>query len=172
MNYPIDEPRRDAVDEIRDRWAQLRPELDVEHIPLIGRVLRAAALIVRTSDELLARHGLTRGEFDILSALRRAEAPQSPGTLRTIGLATGPATTKRLHALESRGLVARSANPADGRGALIALTAAGIAVIDEVFPLVLGVEAELLAGVPLGERAASAETLRGLLASVEARALA
>jgi DNA-binding MarR family transcriptional regulator len=172
VNYPESDHDRDAVDDIRDRWAELRPELDVAPIPLIGRILRASALIVRTSDEVLARKELTRGEFDILTALRRSAAPQSPGTLRTIALASGPATTKRLHSLEARGLVARSANPADGRGALIALTERGVALVDEVFPLVLDVEAEMLAGVPAAERASTAAALRTLLASVEARALA
>ncbi|NQX26200.1 MarR family transcriptional regulator [Microbacteriaceae bacterium VKM Ac-2854] len=172
MNYPESDAEPDAVERIHSRWAQLRPELDLAPIPLIGRILRAAALVVRTSDDVLAQHQLTRGEFDILTALRRADAPQSPGTLRTIGLASGPATTKRLRSLELRGVVARSANPADGRGALIALTAAGVALIDEVFPLVLGVEAEMLAGVPDAELAPTAAALRTLLASVEARALA
>ncbi|NQX13800.1 MarR family transcriptional regulator [Microbacteriaceae bacterium VKM Ac-2855] len=169
MNYPEGQ-RPDAVDDIRDRWAQLRPELDLAPIPLIGRILRASALIVRSSDEVLARHALTRGEFDILTALRRSDAPQSPGTLRTIGLATGPATTKRLRSLEQRGLIARSANPADGRGALIALTADGAELVDRVFPDVLGIERELLARIPDSERAATADALRTLLASVEARA--
>lgn len=168
MNYP---ERQDAVDTIRERWAQLRPELDLEPIDVIGRILRSSALIVRTSDELLSRHGLTRGEFDILTALRRAVTPQSPGTLRTIGLASGPATTKRLRALDSRGLVVRSANPADGRGALIALTAEGAALIDAVFPEILDVERALLERIPAASREATVEALRAVLASVEARAL-
>nr|WP_301952318.1 MarR family transcriptional regulator [Rathayibacter sp. VKM Ac-2857] len=111
---------------------------------------------------------MTRGEFDVLTTLRRLAAPQSPTTLRTIGLASAPAVTKRLHALERRGLVLRTANPADGRGALIALTEEGTALVDAAFPEVLDVERELLAAVPDALRDDAARGLRAVLASIEA----
>ncbi|MDO9397529.1 MAG: MarR family transcriptional regulator [Herbiconiux sp.] len=161
-------PDRDEIDAIRERWAALRPGLDTEPIDLLGRILRAAALVGRRGDEFLLRYGLTRGEFDILSALRRGGAPQSPGSLRTVSLASGPAVTKRLRSLEARGLVERSANPADGRGALIALTGDGVALIDEVFPRLLEVERALLAAVPDAARPAAVTGLRAVLASIEA----
>ncbi|WKK70463.1 MarR family transcriptional regulator [Rathayibacter oskolensis] len=88
--------------------------------------------------------------------------------LRTIGLASAPAITKRVQALEKRGLVARSANPADGRGALIALTSAGADLIDRAFPEVLAVERSLLAAVEPGAQESAALSLRAVLASVEA----
>ncbi|SMH43963.1 DNA-binding transcriptional regulator, MarR family [Rathayibacter oskolensis] len=158
----------DAVDEIRAGWAALRPDLDTEAVEIVGRLIRASALVVRATEERLAAFELTRGEFDVLTTLRRAGAPQSPTALRTIGLASAPAITKRLHALERRGLVARSANPTDGRGALIALTAAGASLIDLAFPEVLEVERGLLAAVPAGLRDGAARSLRAVLASVEA----
>ena len=152
---------------MRAAWAALHPELDTEPIDVIGRILRASALVTRAGDEFLARYGLTRGEFDILAALRRQPEPQSPGSLRTVALATGPATTKRLRSLEARMLVDRSPNPADGRGALISLSASGTALIDEVFPALLAVERELLTGIPSGVRPGLVDGLRALLASLE-----
>lgn len=160
--------RRDDVDVIRAQWSHLRPDLDTDVIDVVGRVLRSAAIITRRADEFLARFGLTRGEFDILAALRRSDAPQSPGTLRTISLATGPATTKRLRSLESRGLVSRSPNPTDGRGALIALTPAGTELADEVFPQLLALERALMSGMADTDVAAVVSALRTVLASVEA----
>ena len=157
----------DAVDDIQREWRRLRPDLDLEAIGVVGRVLRSAALIVHRSDEVLAAHGLTRGEFDILAVLRRSATPRSPGELRTISLATAPSTTKRLKQLEGRGLVSRSMNPADCRGALISLTAAGRDLVDEVFPLQLSAENSLLAGLKGDERAALARSLTMLLASIE-----
>ena len=91
----------------------------------------------------------------------------SPGELRTISLATAPLTTKRLKGLEHRGLVERSSNPADGRGALIALTDSGRALTDEVFPLQLSAEEALLAGLTTDERTALERSLVLLLASIE-----
>jgi len=160
----------DAIDEIREQWQRLRPDLDVDVIDIVGRLSRAAALIVRASDLLLSRYELTRGEFDILTALRRTGTPQSPGALRTVGLATGPATTKRLRSLVARGYVERSVNPADGRGALIALTPAGRELIDEVFPSVLRLERDLMRDVPGDEWPAAVDALRRIVGSVETHA--
>jgi DNA-binding MarR family transcriptional regulator len=157
----------DAVDDIQAEWRRLRPDLDLAAIGVVGRVLRSAARIVHRSDDVLAAHGLTRGEFDILAALRRSDQPRSPGELRTISLATAPSTTKRLKGLELRGLVARSTNPSDGRGALIALTESGRDLVDEVFPLQLDAEETLLAGMSAEERTALERSLVRLLASIE-----
>ena len=157
----------DAVQVIQAEWRRLRPDLDLDAIGVVGRVLRSAALIIDRSDEVLAAHGLARGEFDILAVLRRSAGPRSPGELRTISLATAPSTTKRLKGLEGRGLVDRSVNPADGRGALISLTAEGRDLVDEVFPLQLAAEDALLAGISGDERVALVGSLTALLASIE-----
>lgn len=169
MKYSEGRPQ-DSIDEIRAGWSALQPELDTSVADIVGRLIRASALIVRTTEERLAAHGLTRGEFDVLSALRRACSPQSPTTLRTIALASAAAITKRVTALDRRGLVRRSANPADGRGALITLTKAGEALVDQAFPEVLAAERELLAGVPGAVREEASRSLRAVLASVEASA--
>lgn len=161
------QPSKDAVDQIQAEWRSLRPDLDLEAIGVVGRVLRSAARIVHHSDDVLAGHGLTRGEFDILAALRRSGMPRSPGELRTISLATGPSTTKRLKGLERRGLVERSTNPLDGRGALIELTESGRVLVDEVFPLQLGAEKALLGGLSNIERTTLEGSLVLLLASIE-----
>jgi len=160
----------DDVDRIRAEWAAVRPDVDTAAIDIAGRILRSAALLTRMGDVHLARFGLTRGEFDILAALRRADAPQSPGALRTISLATGPSVTKRLRSLEARGAVHRSVNPADARGALIALTPAGVELADEAFPGLLAVERGLLAGVPAGSVDGVVASLRAVVASIQTAA--
>jgi DNA-binding MarR family transcriptional regulator len=156
----------DEIDDIRAAWTRLRPGLDTEVVDIVGRLLRAAAIITRHEDEFLRRFELSRGEFDILSALRRAGEPRSPGTLRTISLASGPATTKRLQSLERRGLVARSVNPVDARGAFIALTPAGTRLIDKVFPELIALETSLFDELPVEVRAATAARLRDALAAL------
>ncbi|WOF23916.1 MarR family transcriptional regulator [Microbacterium betulae] len=161
--------RRDEVDRIRSEWAEHHPKLDTATIDVVGRILRTAAIVTKRGDALLAEFGLTRGEFDILAALRRQDLPQSPGSLRTVALASGPAITKRLRSLESRLLVQRSPNPIDGRGALIALSGQGIALTDEVFPRMLGLERDLLAGIPSERAPHVVDALRLVLASVESR---
>ncbi|GAA2233838.1 MarR family transcriptional regulator [Herbiconiux moechotypicola] len=157
----------DDIDRIRAGWHTLAPELDTGVIDVAGRILRGAALLIRRGDEFLAGFGLTRGEFDILSALRRAGRRLSPGELTTVSLASGPATTKRLKALETRGLVVRTPNPHDGRGAFIEPTAAGARLIDDVFPRLLTVEREMVAALTPDELAETGELLRRVLASFE-----
>jgi len=58
-------------------------------------------------------------------------------------------------------------NPADGRGALISLTAEGRDLVDEVFPLQLAAEDALLAGISGDERVALVGSLTTLLASID-----
>src|ERR1700722_3914689 len=157
----------DAVDAIKEQWLTLRPGLDLGALELAGRVLRAAAFIVRETGADLAELGLSRGEFDVLAALRRADAPQTPGSLRTVTLVSAAAITKRVAALQRSGLVERAPNPADGRGVLISLTVEGVRVIDEAFPRVLGIEGRLLSGLSRTQHARALTSLRHVLASVE-----
>lgn len=157
----------DAIDAIEREWRAIRPEQDLAPIAIVGRLLRAAALTLRRSDDALALRGLTRGEFDVLSALRRAGEPRRPSDLTTVSLASPPATTKRLKSLEARGLVIRSADPADGRGALISLTPAGADLIDGAFPAQLATERDLIGAIPPGSRDDVVAALRMLLASIE-----
>ena len=157
----------DAVDAIRQQWHALWPGVDLSAMELTARLLRAAALVERETGAYLGGLGLSRGEFDVLTALRRAGAPQSPGSLRTVTLVSAAAITKRVAALQKSGLVQRSPNPADGRGALISLTPAGLRAVDVAFPEVLSIEQHLLAGLSAGQHARAVASLRQILASAE-----
>jgi len=140
--------RGDAVDRMQREWARLRPDLNFTSLGVIHRVLRASRLILEASDAFLASHGLTRGELDVLSALRRTDEPLSPTTLAQTLLVPRSAITMRLNALQARGLLSRTANPADGRSSLLVLTDAGAALVDEVIPAQLALEDALLAEAP------------------------
>ena len=157
----------DAVDAIKEQWLALRPDLDVSAMELAARLLRAGALLERETGAYLGGLGLSRGEFDVLTALRRAGGPQSPGSLRTVTLVSAAAITKRVAALQKSGLVERSPNPADGRGALISLTPEGGRLVDEAFPEVLAIERRLLAGLTPAQHARAVTSLRQVLASAE-----
>ena len=157
----------DAVDAITRQWQALRPGLDLSALELAGRLLRAAALIDRETGTFRGELGLSRGEFDILAALRRAGTPQTPGSLRTVTLVSAAAVTKRVAALQRSSLIERSPNPADGRGALISLTPAGERVIDDAFPHVLAIERRMLGGLSPAQHARAVTALRQVLASAE-----
>ncbi|GAA4688719.1 MarR family transcriptional regulator [Pseudonocardia yuanmonensis] len=150
---------RDAVDEIRAIWAVRRPDLDTGPIAVVGRILRAARFLQQAADDWLADAGVTRAEFDLLSQLRRTDAPLRPGDL-TAGVVGSPAaTTKRLHKLTAAGLVTRTPDPDDARAARVALTPAGEQLVDDLLPRQIAAEARLLEVLTPAQR----ESLAGLL---------
>lgn len=157
----------DVVDRTQREWTRLRPDLDFASLGVIHRVLRASRLILEASDAFLADYGLTRGELDVLSALRRSEEPLSPTSLAQTLLAPRSAITMRLKALQARGLLSRSTNPTDGRSALLVLTEAGVALVDEVVPAQLAFEDALLAEAPAGAIEGLAGRLRALTSAWE-----
>lgn len=154
----------DVVDRMQREWARLRPDLNFTSLGVIHRLLRASRLILEASDAFLADYGLTRGELDVLSALRRTDEPLSPTTLAQTLLAPRSAITMRLNALQARGLLSRTANPADGRSSLLALTGTGAALVDEVIPAQLALEDALLAEAPAWVVEGLADPLRALTA--------
>jgi DNA-binding MarR family transcriptional regulator len=159
---------RDAIDRIRAEWAALRPGLDTEPIEVFGRILRAARVLQQASDSWLEPSGITRSEFDVLTQLRRAGRGLRPGDL-TAGIVGSPAaTTKRIHKLVAAGLVLRVPDPADGRAALVELTPAGVALVDEVLPRQIEAERELASVLAPAQRAQLASLLRTALLAWEA----
>lgn len=157
----------DRVDAVIAGWRSRCPDLDVAPIAITGRLLRAARFVLLSSDDHLAEYGLSRGEFDILSALRRSHEPLTPGALTVAVLASPAATTKRLGTLQVRGLVARDVNPDDRRSSLVRITANGVAVTDRILPAQLALEADLLAGLSTSDQAALVDVLRRLLIAWE-----
>ena len=90
------------------QWTERYPDLDTSHILVVGRILRIAAAVTATSEVELGAHGLTRGEFDVLCTLRRADGPLRAGEITTVTGASAAAITKRLDRLTQAGLALRA----------------------------------------------------------------
>src|SRR5262245_48707863 len=84
---------------------------------------------------------------------------------------TSAAITYRLRRLERAGLIARLADPLDGRGVLVALTDRGRRLTDLVAPDHLENERGLLAALTAGEQAELTRHLRKLLVAFESEQL-
>ncbi|MFC4050520.1 MarR family winged helix-turn-helix transcriptional regulator [Actinomadura syzygii] len=99
-------------------------------------MLRAHARIARRLQaDLLARHGLAPGSYDVLTNL--GEAPG--GRLRMNDLAdrvllSRSGLTRLVDRMERAGLVVRQSCPSDARGLYAVLTAAGRDRLDEATP--------------------------------------
>ena len=152
---------RDHVSRLQAEWALTRPELDVSPVGVIGRLHRLAAALTEELVAVYREYGLSEGEFDVLSALRRAGAPyeRAPGELAKHTMVTTSAITKRIDRLETAGYVRRWQSSDDGRGRVVGLTEAGVALIDRAFEHHLRNEKRLLAELAPEE----ARTLEGIL---------
>jgi DNA-binding MarR family transcriptional regulator len=147
LRSPTSEP--DHVARIQREWMRERPDVDVRPQGVIGRLHRVGMHLTDAIVEVYGRHGLGEGEFDVLAALRRAGHPfeRVPGELAAHTMVTTGAITKRVDRLERAGLVARRASEHDGRSRVVALTGAGLKMIDEVFTEHMKNERNLLDGL-------------------------
>ncbi|WP_353980666.1 MarR family transcriptional regulator [Salinicola endophyticus] len=123
----------DQVDHILRQWHAERPDLDVVPMGLLGRLKRLTQHISRRTEAVLAEHGLTPADFDVLATLRRAGSPYTltPSTLIAWTMVTSGTMTHRIDRLVKPGYVERIRNPEDGRGFQIRLTPQGLELIDE-----------------------------------------
>lgn len=161
---------QDEVDRIVAAWNRERPDLDVEPLTVLSRVLRLARHLDLARRASFAQHGLEAWEFDVLSALRRAGAPYSlsPGALLTQTLVTSGTMTNRIDRLVEHGLVERLPSPGDRRGVLVRLTARGRAQVDAALSELLDVERGLLAGLTRADRVRLAGLLHDVIAPFDA----
>lgn len=160
----------DELDDIVSEWRRERPDLDEDALSAMGTLGRFAvvhALGSRAVDDVFTRHGLRRGEFDVLAALRRSGLPYtlSPSVLADGLMLTRAGMTSRLDRLEAAGLVERSLDPDDRRSFRVRLTARGLDVVDAAVTEHAANEARLLATLDPADRAALDRLLRVLLSA-------
>ncbi len=80
----------DYVDRVRAEWAEQRPDLDTATSAVGARLRRVAALLEAALERSAARHDVSRAEFDVLAALRRAGRPLRAGEVTTMTGAPAP----------------------------------------------------------------------------------
>ncbi|MDI2032266.1 MarR family transcriptional regulator [Saccharopolyspora sp. TS4A08] len=157
----------DVVGRIREQWREQHPDLDLTPIEVIGRVRRLAAITDQRHDDDLDELKLSRMEFEVLSALRRAGGGLRPSRLTKEMLSSGAATTKRLARLEQDGLITRNPSTRDRREVDVRLTDRGREVIDRVFPAQLERERALLDPLTDEERTRLGELLAKVLGPLD-----
>ena len=129
---------------------------------------RLSVLSNRISQDIAAlygeRFGLTVTEWRILAVLGRYPALSATEVAERTAM-DKVAVSRAVGGLLASGRLRRRADGADRRRSRLRLSAAGYRVYDEIVPLALAYERQLLEGLDRDERAA----LRRLLERVEAR---
>jgi DNA-binding MarR family transcriptional regulator len=136
----------DAVDAITAQWGRERPGTDTVPMAAFGRIFRIADAVGARMERAYRRHGISRGEFDVLAALRRSGLPYtlSPRQLSATLMLTTGGMTGRLDKLEAAGLLSRSPDPHDRRGVRVTLRPEGLLIVDEAVASGLAVQREVL----------------------------
>lgn len=131
-----DSAQRVPVNRIVEQWQRERPDLDATPMLLFGALAQAQLLTTPYINRVVAKHGLMRGTFDVISALRRAGPPYAltPKQLTESLLISGPGMTGRLDKLEQLNLIVRLPEPNDRRSLKIQLTQRGVQLVDEIIP--------------------------------------
>ncbi len=134
---------------------------------ILGRLARLMTIGTAKVEAVFAAHGLQRGEFDVLAALRRSGAPYelTPSTIADSLMMSRAGMTSRLDRLERDGLVRRIADPEDRRSIRIAFTDRGRELIDGVVGEHFENETRLLATLSDTDRSHLDRITRKLLAS-------
>jgi len=158
----------DAVDEITQQWERERPDMPVDSIGVVARILRIAKLLTDERRRTLTALGIDNATFDLLATLRRSGTPyrMSPSELAEACLVTCGAITQRAARAENAGLV-RSRRTESGRRTLdVELTARGHLAIERDIEAMIGRERELISHVPAEDQERLADLLRQLLAGM------
>jgi DNA-binding MarR family transcriptional regulator len=160
---------RDLIDSTIEQWRRERPDLDLSALQIFGRLLLVEQAVAPVVEEVFVRHGISRGEFDVLTSLRRSEPPHrlTPSRLADSLLSSRGGMTKRLDRLEEAGLVRRELDPSDRRSFTITLTPRGTELIDGVMTEHASNLARLTASLTSREATALEPLLRKLLRSAQ-----
>lgn len=125
---------RDHVDRFLETiQAELVPDIDLAVEGVVDRIHSLGKRIRRVMEETLADHGLSWGEWKVLSLLRYSGPPyrSSPGHLAERAELSSGAMTNRLDRLEAAGFVRRLPDPTDRRAVQVELTEAGHAAYEQ-----------------------------------------
>ena len=162
---------RDPVEELVGQWRGERPDLDLDAMATVARLLLVAAAIQRELAQRAAAYGVRVAEADVLFTLRRSGPPYRllPSKLSDSLLVSSGTLTNRLDRLESKGLIERHPNPEDRRSVEVALTERGRELADQAVTEHVENEQRMLASLTAQERRTLDELTAKLLAGFAAK---
>ena len=160
------EPDRDQVDRLVAQWKDERPDLPLEPMATVARLLNLARAIEGRLSSFAAEYDLSIPEADVIFTLRRSGAPYrlSPSAMSEALLVPSGTMTNRLDRLERKDLIERVSHPTDRRSTEVQLTDKGRELADEAVTRHVQNEQQMLESLSERERAALDRLTRRLLA--------
>lgn len=127
------EKEKDLIDILIAEWNIERPELDVEAMQIVGRIMKLGKIFENRASLALKENGIYYTDLDVLATLRRSGSPYqlSPKQLMQSVVITSGAMTALLNRLTKLELIYRAPDENDGRISLAGLTEKGKEIIDE-----------------------------------------
>ena len=159
----------DIVDILVAEWRQEKPELDVEAMHIVGRIIKLGKVLERRASNVLKESNIHYTDLDVLATIRRSGEPYklTPKKLMESVLITSGAMTALLDRLAKLDLIYRAPDKKDGRIKLAGLTSKGIKIIDKAIEIRFQ-EAKLAVQVfNSSEHSALSDLLKKLLLSLE-----
>lgn len=133
------------------------PESEQERLATLGEltlsrlIATAGTLLISAHGEVLASHGLTVSDFEVMRHLAASDRDLSLGDV-AVGAGLGPPTvTAVTHRLRRRGLVYRKDNDEDRRAAWLYLTDDGRALLGTVIEEMMPIERAAMAALTRDE---------------------
>jgi DNA-binding MarR family transcriptional regulator len=165
---PEPEPAADSIARVIASWHANRPDLDVEPIAITARLARLRQQLGARLERVFTAHDLTGADFAVLATITRLGGnPLTQTQLMTELNLTAGTVSVRVNRLVRDGYVTRGPDPADGRGWLIGLTAAGRTAFEACAPEHLANARQLVSGLSPHERSQLAALLGKLLQGLE-----
>ena len=124
---------KDLIDALIADWNIERPDLDVDAMQIVGRVMKLGKIFENRASLALKENGIYYTDLDVLATLRRSGEPYqlTPKQLMESVVITSGAMTALLNRLTKLELIYRAADENDGRISLAGLTEKGKKIIDE-----------------------------------------
>jgi DNA-binding MarR family transcriptional regulator len=160
----------DHVDRFLSEVAERLPALDLQVEGIVDRVMGIQRRLRRMLDETLEEHGLSYGEWSVLSSLTWApENRRTAGELASKVELSSAAMTNRLDRLEGAGLIRRLPDPNDRRAVQVELTDEGHALYARAVETQAAKESIIAAALDSKQQEQLNDLLRRLMLEFESR---
>lgn len=159
----------DVIDAVLADWRNARPQTQADALNIVGRILWLGRRYEEAVAQMLAEHGLSYSDYDVLATLRRAGAPfeLSPTDLAKRVLLSSGGLTACLRRLETRGLVSRHSVKEDRRRLLAQLTPEGLTLVEGFIDPRFAMAERALAPLDPTQRREAETVLRRLMTAAE-----